>query len=243
MFEHSEAEGQMVLVDEGWSEGKTFQNQKVSVYERAYGQMLEDIRSGYLRPGEKLKIRALVEQYGISTGACREVLIRLTCERFVESHAMSGFRVRPLSAHEFSTAVEMRDELEVGALEDSLSTGDAAWEEGLVVAFHRLARASSNSQKGKDDRETAHRAFHSALVAGSLSMWKRSTVQLLCLHIERYRRIVNPSRLLSKHYIKEVDEEHEQLMRLALARDIKNTVELLRNHRARSLEDIVSHLK
>ena len=43
-------------------------------------KLREDIRTGALRPAEKLQLRSLCERYGVSSSPIREALSRLTSE-------------------------------------------------------------------------------------------------------------------------------------------------------------------
>lgn len=215
---------------------------KESVTLRIYEAVLEDIRSGKLAPGSKLKVRDLSTTYSGSVGSCREVMNRLMGERFVESRGMTGFKVRDLSASDFAEVHDLRDALEEHALRTAIDVGDAAWEESIVVAYHRLTRGAALVSHDVVAREALHRNFHLSLIRAGSSDWHQFYVRVLNLHGERYRRIFLPHKILSKDYIAEVDAEHEDLMRLCLDRQADQAVALLKQHRGRSREDMLREL-
>lgn len=214
--------------------------QKVPVTSRIYDAVLEDIRSGTLAPGAKLKVRDLTGRYDGSTGSCREVLNRLVGERFVESRGMTGFRVRPLSSSDFIEILDLRDQLERQALRNAIENGDNAWEERLIIGFHRMMRQRENITL--PSRETFHRDFHMALIDSGANSWGQFYVRVLSLHCERYRRIVMPEKIFDKAYLDMVDAEHEALMELSLARKADEAIEALKSHRGRSRDDILGRV-
>jgi DNA-binding GntR family transcriptional regulator len=219
----------------------TADSPKESVTLRIYEEVLEDIRSGKLAPGSKLKVRDLSTTYRGSVGSCREVMNRLMGERFVESRGMTGFKVKGLSAVDFAEVHDLRDALEAHALRTAIDIGDAAWEENLILAYHRLTRGGGI----EDDivsREARHRNFHLALIDAGSSDWHKFYVRVLNLHGERYRRILLPKRIQNPDYVAEVDAEHRQLMELCLDRDADRAAVLLKRHRSRSRADLLNEL-
>ena len=216
---------------------------KEPITNRIYDSVLEDIRSGKLEPGQKLKVRELTSEYGGSTGSCREVLNRLAGERFVQTKGMTGFSVRDLSAEDLVEVLDLRDQLESQALVQAIQHGDTDWEEGLVLAFHRLERERVRGGTSLIEREFYHREFHLALIGAHTSEWHQFFIRTLSLHSERYRRILLPKRIFEPDYVRVVDEEHEQIMRLALERRAKEAAEALKKHRSRSRTDLLVALE
>lgn len=216
---------------------------KEPITNRIYDSILEDIRSGKLAPGQKLKVRDLTTEYGGSTGSCREVLNRLAGERFVQAKGMTGFFVRGLSAEDLVEVLDLRDQLEAQTIVQAIKHGDADWEERMVLAFHRLERERSREGTALNDREYFHREFHMALIGAHTSEWHQFFIRILSLHSERYRRLLVPEKIFEPEYIKLVDEEHKEIMRLALERRAEEAAEALKTHRSRSRNDLLSILK
>ncbi len=80
------------------------------------------------------------------------------------------------------------------ALRASVAAGDEAWEEGVVLAHHRLKRLGSwKAARWKPRRsrmETPHRAFHTALIAACGSPMTLHSAAILNDQFDRYRRVV-----------------------------------------------------
>ncbi|MBO9475442.1 GntR family transcriptional regulator [Shimia sp. R10_1] len=216
---------------------------KEPITNRIYDSILEDIRSGKLEPGQKLKVRELTSEYGGSTGSCREVLNRLAGERFVQTKGMTGFSVRDLSPEDLIEVLDLRDQLESQALVQAIQHGDTDWEEGMVLAFHRLERERIREGTSLIEREYYHREFHLALIGAHTSEWHQFFIRTLSLHSERYRRILLPKRIFEPDYVRVVDEEHELIMRLALERRAEEAAEALKKHRSRSRTDLLVALE
>jgi DNA-binding GntR family transcriptional regulator len=218
-------------------------SKKESVTYRIYEAVLEDIRSGKLAPGSKLKVRDLSSAYTGSVGSCREVMNRLMGERFIETRGMTGFKVRDLCAVDFAEVHALRAALEEHALRTAIKVGDAAWEESIIVAYHRLTRGTDTAGLDIVIRETLHRNFHLALIDAGSSDWHQFYVRVLNLHGERYRRILLPNRIKSASYLEKVDAEHKQLMELCLERKADGAAKLLKKHRSRSRADLLKELR
>lgn len=62
-------------------------------FERVYGALKAEIRSGRYRPGDRLEPAALSATLNASVTPIRDALHRLTGERLVEAPAHEGFRV------------------------------------------------------------------------------------------------------------------------------------------------------
>jgi DNA-binding GntR family transcriptional regulator len=216
---------------------------KEPITNRIYDSILEDIRSGRLAPGQKLKVRDLTSEYGGSTGSCREVLNRLVGERFVQTKGMTGFSVRDLSSEDLIEVLDLRDQLESHAFVQAIQHGGADWEERLVLAFHRLERERVREGASLIEREYHHREFHLALIGVQTSEWHQFFIRILSLHSERYRRILVPKKIFDPEYVRLVDEEHEQIMRLALDRRAEEAAEALKKHRSRSRKDLLIALE
>ncbi len=216
---------------------------KEPITNRIYDSILEDIRSGKLEPGQKLKVRELTSEYGGSSGSCREVLNRLAGERFVQAKGMTGFSVRGLSSDDLVEVLNLRDQLEAQAFVQAIQHGNAEWEERLVLAFHRLERERSREGSSLNEREFYHREFHMALIGAQTSEWHQFFIRILSLHSERYRRMLLPKKIFEPEYVRIVDEEHEQIMRLALERHPDEAAAALKKHRSRSRTDLLAALE
>lgn len=106
----------------------------------AFERIRIDILQGRLHPGARMKIEDMRRQYKVGLSPLREALSLLTSEHLVERIDQRGFRVAPASLAEFTELLQTRCWLEERALRESIHHGGAAWEEGVVIAHHRLQR-------------------------------------------------------------------------------------------------------
>lgn len=69
-----------------------------TVSDVVFRQIREDIISGTLPPGAKIKLEQAKERYSIGISSLREILSRLTTENLVVAEGQRGFEVSPLRA-------------------------------------------------------------------------------------------------------------------------------------------------
>jgi DNA-binding GntR family transcriptional regulator len=128
-----------------------------------------DILDGAFAPGARLRFAELQRLYGAGIGTLREALSHLLPEGLVELDANRGFRVAVISAEDLRDVSALHVEFEQRSIVESVRSGDDAWEAGLVLAFHRLAKIERLSRDERKARSSewlvAHRDFHRALVA------------------------------------------------------------------------------
>lgn len=194
----------------------------------AYESIRNDIIAGLHQPGKKLKIQDLAGELAVAPGAVREALSRLVPEELVISRDQRGFVVAPLSIDDLLDLTDLRCEVEAIALRRSVETGDVDWEVRLISAAHRLR--SAPHPKPVRDSATAdwlakHAEFHAALVSACGSRRLMALHAQLYEQSERYRIM---SALVEKK--RKVEEEHQKLVDLALARDADALIATMSAH-------------
>ncbi|MEM9307518.1 MAG: GntR family transcriptional regulator [Pseudomonadota bacterium] len=208
-----------------------------SVTTKIQGQLRRDIVSCILRPNERLTVSALSERYGISATPVREALNRLAAEGLVRSNYQRGFAVAAVSHADMVSLTKARVLLERVMLSEAISLGDNAWEERIVVSFHRLSKATQAQAVAKTDAarqytenwDRLHWDFHAALFmacgshhlieqAGSLFEASLRYMHLAC----GLGDTTLPKR--------DVDAEHRAIMESVLARDVDKAVALASAH-------------
>lgn len=203
-----------------------------------YDLMRQDILKGDLPPGEKLRVEYLRDRYGVGASPIREALNRLSVDGVVMRVDQKGFRVAEVSVAELDELIKTRCWLEETAIRESIAAGDDAWEERLVLAFHRLSKTPRSADEVtyaiNPDWEVLHRAFHLALIGACGSRWLMSYCEQLNDLADRYRqlavRVTYPRR-------NELDE-HKAIMDAAVARDADRAVEVLMDHYRRTADII-----
>lgn len=204
----------------------------------AYETIRNDIIGGAHPPGKKLKIQDLANELKVAPGAVREALSRLVPEQLVISQDQRGFSVSPLSIEDLEDLTDLRCEIEAIALRRSLARGDVEWEARLIAAAHRL-RAETQPAPGKGANLSAwvvrHAEYHHALVSAC------GSERLLDLH----KRLYDQSeryRILSAfgEAKRDVIDEHQKLLDLALARDAERLVAEMTEHLRKTTNLIVA---
>ena len=200
---------------------------------QAYDLLRSDILTGVLAPDEKINISDTVARSGLSLGAVREALSRLTSEGLVVAETNKGFRVAGITLEELEDLTETRLLIECACLENAIRNGDLRWESGIVSAQFELSRLSllvGNTDKVNTRWSDAHGRFHAALTAGCDSPWLLKIREMLYTQAERYRIATAPYDRAAR----DLAAEHKELADAALARDAARATAAMRDHLTRT---------
>lgn len=208
--------------------------------EAVFEMLRADLLEGRIEPGERLKLPALVERFGVSITVVREALTRLAEQRIVVAVPNRGFSVMPLSIEDLKDLARLRVRLETMALRDSIERGDLRWETAVVAAHHTLSRTPDVDDKGDLNiaKLCAHRAFHHALTSGCGSPRLIEMVDNLRDSAELYRAW---ARSIAHDYERDVQAEHDEIVRAALAHDANGATAALRDHIERTATALLRH--
>jgi len=210
--------------------------QASSVYDR----LQQDILSGRLQPGKKLRLKELIEQYDTGNSPLREALNRLSSKGMVVREENRGFRVPAASSEELEELTRTRLWLEEIALRQSIAKGDTEWEERIVLAFHWLAQAAKSN--GESERTTSpeweahHDDFHMALISACDSSFLIDFCAQLQRRTLRYRNLAEVVEYRDRHEL----EEHREIQEAVLQRNADLAVELLNKHYAKTAEIVLA---
>ncbi|SEQ20189.1 transcriptional regulator, GntR family [Faunimonas pinastri] len=200
-----------------------------------YDQLRQDILTVAVPAGSKLNIRELCERFSVGLSPVREALSRLSMEKLVSQVDHRGFTVAPLSEADLDDLTRARCAIDGMALRQSMEAGEAAWEEQLLLSYHRLSRTPRFGAEGSPTRspiwEEAHRNFHRALVAGCGSRWLETVSGQLFEAAERYRHLARRGGATRVN-----DDEHRPIMEAALAHEVDHAVDLLSRHYERTAD-------
>jgi GntR family transcriptional regulator, carbon starvation induced regulator len=203
-----------------------------------FEQMRSDILHNRLEPGSRLRFRELRERYQSGLSPLREALMRLVAEGLVILEDHKGFRVAPVSREEMVDIANTLLELEAVAIRWAIERGDDRWEADIVARFHELSKREMFLPDGTLDEEWEARnvAFHESLYAACGSPSMKLVCHVLYERHSRYRRL----RTRQQDPDRDVSREHEALMRATIGRDAATAIGLLRNHRSKTMTDVVS---
>ena len=207
------------------------QENKETRISRAYAQIREDILLGKFAPSERLRIEKLREIYGVGASPVREALSQLVASGLVIREDQKGFSVLPISKEDLIELTRTRCWVERWALQESMSEGSADWEEGVIIASHRLeryGREHANKESVVSRRwEELHKEFHMALLA---ACGLRYVVQFCSEMYDRGTRYRNLARGASERSGRDASAEHQKLAKLVLEGKSEAAVELLCSH-------------
>jgi GntR family carbon starvation induced transcriptional regulator len=207
----------------------------------AYERVRADILAARIPPGAKLRIREICERYEVSLSPMREALNRLSAEQLVVLNDQRGFAVSGVSKERLEELTRSRVWLNELALRRSIEFGMPAWEEDLLLAFHRMSRVSRYADTEPLGLNPAwdqpHRAFHSALIAACPSHWIKGYCEQLFDQADRYRNLSRSIIMRNRGVI----DEHRPIMEEAMARNADRAVALLTRHVTRTTEILLEH--
>jgi DNA-binding GntR family transcriptional regulator len=209
-------------------------NKQSSLGLSVFEAIRHDILYAELQPGAPLRLRFLTERYGCGASPIREALNQLASEGWVRRFDRRGFFVATTSPDEFQDILTNRCFLEGEALRRSIAQGDAAWEEAVLLAHHRMKRVprseSSRNNRIDPEWERAHKRFHMSLLSGCGSRILLAFCDKLYDLNIRYRFEARQSSRRSRT----VSDEHDRIKELVLLRDTDAAVEALKAHYLRT---------
>lgn len=212
-----------------------------TLVEAIYQRLRQDILSGRLRPGAKLRFTDLKSSYEGGTSTLREALSRLTADRLVIAEGQRGFRVAPISLTELWDITKLRAEIEAAALEAAIDAGNDAWEANILACLHRLSKLEEREERVApvlltEEGTILHKLFHMSLLSACPSAWRLRVVDMLYDQSERYRR-------LQTSYLpglRNSPREHRELSEAVIGRHKQRATALLTLHLEKTAETLAT---
>ena len=203
-----------------------------------YEALLQDIVRGKLRPGHKLHLHTLKADYNVGNSPLRDALNRLSSNGMVVREENRGFHVSPASIAELQELVKTRCWLEEVALRESIDNADDEYDERIVLAYHRLCKASQKQDQGviSSELEARHSEFHQALISNCNSKFLEGFCSQLRDQTLRYR---NLAAVIAYRESNE-EKEHQTIRDAIFARDADQAVKLLHAHYHMTAEIVIS---
>ena len=201
-----------------------------SLTSRTYERLRNAIITARFKPGEKLRIDALREEFDGSLGAVREALARLTSEELVVAEPQRGFAVALISRQDLIDLTAARIVIENTCLEQAIRHGDLVWEGRVLSLSHQLSKltksASDPSRPDAAQWHIVHQQFHDQIASACPNTWWLKLRSQLFDQSERYRRLSGPL----AEYKRDIDAEHCAIADAVLARDVDRAKSLLASH-------------
>lgn len=184
-----------------------------TLIEHTYNALRNDIIEGRLEPGSKLRIEHLRTQYAVGASTLREAITRLASDALVTAEGQRGFRVAPITLEELADLTNLRVQIEIEALRQSIRHGDEAWRTRLREAYEAMSAFEQPIRpEHRRQWEALNVHFHETLLSGQNSPWTQKILAVLYRHSERYRRYS-----LSLETNRDVHTEHAAIYDMAMS--------------------------
>ncbi|WBU60931.1 GntR family transcriptional regulator [Paracoccus albus] len=193
-----------------------------SVYER----LCEDIRSGVLSPGSRLREAEIAERHAVSRTPVREAIRRLEAEGLVDHLPRSGAIVRKLDYSETMELYEMRTVLEGTAARLAARAASSVELEELQAINDEMREADGHA----DRLVTLNRQFHHLLHEAARNRFLIKSMA----SVDNTLLILGASSMhLPERAVAAVDE-HSKVLDALLARDGLAAESAMRRHMERA---------
>jgi DNA-binding GntR family transcriptional regulator len=198
--------------------------ENLTLWQRVYDFLREEILSERLAPGAELQEVALAEELGVSRGPLREAIGRLAAEGLVTVRPRRGAVVRSLSKDEFLELYQVREALEVMAVRLAVPRlGDDDIEE-LDALLTKMAERAVRQEVAEFFE--ANLAFHARLVEASGNATLQQLYGQLVGRMGRYRM----RSLTLRGNLRQSVSEHASILSAARRGDADRAAVLMAEH-------------
>lgn len=134
---------------------------RTSLGDQVYGRIAKALLTGRMRPNDKLTIRGLAEQLGVSTTPTRDAVKQLTQEGVLEQRSPKDVRVPVMQAETYLEILDIRLHLEGLAAERATERAESSHIKALLKLLERNDRAIANNNYSTATE--GNQEFHLAL--------------------------------------------------------------------------------
>ncbi|TMX58480.1 GntR family transcriptional regulator [Vibrio rotiferianus] len=202
----------------------------------------QDILTGELKPGQKLVVAELKNKYNVGASPIREALVQLSWTKYVKLEPQKGCWVAPVCKKELNDLYESLRVVSSVLLKKAILAGDEAWELDVLTSYHKLSRVNFDDAFCWQEWEERHHQFHVSLLEGADSQNMFEFFSDLIHQIKRYRYFAMQTLSSENGAIFDIDE-HEMIMKLVLAKNSEEAIQLLDDHLLKSMQRIESVLE
>ena len=205
--------------------------------EAIYNEVKKEILNGILKPGTRLLIQHIANQYGVSDIPVREALRELTAEGFVETTPHIGSRVASMSLKGIEEMFFMREFLEPLAAELAVENID----EQTIEVLERYYFKMEKTLKAGDVTEyrDINRAFHKLLIEISGNGLLTKTIFELMESEKRMQMIFQ----LFPEILEISNKEHRMMLQFIKERNGKALAKTVYHHKKRVFDKMRKYLR
>jgi DNA-binding GntR family transcriptional regulator len=195
-----------------------------TLWQRVYDHLRDEILSGSLNPGAELSEVALAESLGVSRGPIREAIGRLASEGLVTVRPRRGAVVSSLSSTEFLELYQVREALELLAVELAVPRLRPEDITALQALIDEMSTRAERNQVAEFFE--ANTAFHARLVDASGNAKLADMYRQLLDQLGRYRR----RSLQLRGNLQRSVAEHAAILRAAKRGNAERAAHLMSEH-------------
>ncbi len=201
-----------------------------------YEAVLNDIATGQLEGGQRLKVAKLAEHYGVSTSPVREVLRPLQGEGFVEISPNRGASVRKADADTIQNVFELLQLLEPYFVAWFAEFSQPEMVNEMVAIQDEIARTPLDQLHRFRELDAA---FHGAICKPHYNKIAAETWHNLrrALNVYGAKLRINPSRYAS------IMDEHDELLDAFRNNDVERASSAIRAHLAGSFKQMTQQMR
>jgi DNA-binding GntR family transcriptional regulator len=192
--------------------------------EQVYLELRTLIIEDGFAPEAELQEVALAERYGVSRGPVREALRRLSSDGLVVLTPRRGARLRPIVPHDFLSAYQVREVLEVLAVQLAVPRLTASDCDELKTRYEELKKCAHAGDMTAFFK--ANNAFHYFFVEHSANAPLQLAYQPVIDLVHRYQRRT----LGLRGKIDTVLSFHREIFEAARTGDVDTAAQLTRDH-------------
>lgn len=188
----------------------------------AYRRLIADIRSGAIRPGDRLLEVELAQRLGISRTPVREAIRLLEADGLVIHLPRQGATMRSLDAVEVTELYEMRGVLEGTAARLAARGASEVEVQDLAAINAEMAEAQGDPARLYD----LNRQFHAALLAAARNRFLARAIE----GMQKTLLILGPTTLAEEPRARAALAEHEAVLDALRRRDESGAEAAMRQH-------------
>lgn len=203
---------------------------KLTLTDKIYQDIKDDINAKVFQPGEKLNIKELARKYDVSDTPVKQALQRLSDEKIVVNTPNKGMSVRTMNSHEMGDIFEIRRMLDTFLIKDIVTTlnYNADLRQQLIDNLERQKEfiARDDSDHKPEEYFELDLEFHTLYLKAS---GNQKAVDIFC--------DMQPFTYATGRYVKqpysrdcECVKEHEAILEAAFAGDLEKLQEAVTTH-------------